>query len=196
MKHVLLIDNFDSFTFNLVDYFQQAGCKVDVHRNTIDPEQVAQINPQLLVFSPGPSVPSNAGNMNEIILRYQNRYPMFGVCLGHEAFIEVFGGTLRLNKPAHGRASAIQHDGRTIFEGLDPDFAAGRYHSLVGGKIPDCFEISATCESEDGQEPIVMGIRHKQLPIEGVQFHPESVLTMAGGNGMKMIENVVNQMIK
>lgn len=196
MKKILLIDNFDSFTFNLVDYFYQADCDVQVFRNNVDPQIVTEQDPDLIVFSPGPSIPSNAGNMNKIIEQYKADYPMFGVCLGHEAFIEVFGGSLRLNPPAHGRASQIQHDSKTIFTDLDRDFAAGRYHSLVGDQIPDCFEQSATCIDQDGETVLNMAIRHKELPIEGVQFHPESVLTMQGGNGLKLIKNVVNYLAR
>lgn len=185
-KKILVIDNFDSFTFNLVDYFKQLGCEVVVYRNDVDVEMVDQVKPDLIVFSPGPSVPKNAGNMMAIIDKYHTEYPMFGVCLGHEAFIEYFGGSLKFVEPVHGRSSAIHHDGKTVFSGLDQDFAGGRYHSLVADEVPECFEVSA--EFED----LVMGIRHKELPIEGVQFHPESVLSMKRGNGFKIIKNLIS----
>ncbi|OGJ41849.1 hypothetical protein A3B60_02195 [Candidatus Peregrinibacteria bacterium RIFCSPLOWO2_01_FULL_39_12] len=184
-KKILLIDNFDSFTFNLVDYFKQFGCKVDVYRNTVDVKKISEIDPDLIVFSPGPSIPKNAGNMMKIIDVYHKKYPMFGVCLGHEAFIEYFGGSLKFVKPVHGKSSLIKHDGKTIFNNIENRFPAGRYHSLCADKTPGCFHISATIDS------LVMAIRHKNLPIEGVQFHPESVLTMKGGNGKKMIKNIV-----
>jgi len=182
---IFLLDNFDSFTFNLVDYFEQLGCEVHVYRNTIDPAKVSEIDPDLIVFSPGPSVPANAGNMMKIIDEYHKDYPMFGVCLGHEAFIEYFGGSLQFVEPVHGKTSAIEHDGKTIFTDLENGFDAGRYHSLCADKTPDCFEVSAKACG------LVMAIRHRNLPIEGVQFHPESVLTMRGGNGFKMIKNLI-----
>ncbi|MBU2524132.1 aminodeoxychorismate/anthranilate synthase component II [Patescibacteria group bacterium] len=190
-KKILVIDNFDSFTFNLVDYFRQLEREVVIFRNTIDVDRVAEIKPDLIVFSPGPSVPKNAGNMMEIIDKYHKTIPMFGVCLGHEAFIEYFGGSLKLIEPVHGRSSEINHDGKTIFTSVEKDFMAGRYHSLVADKVPDQFDISATCDDKVSGK-LVMAIRHKSLPIEGVQFHPESVLTMKGKNGFVIIENIVN----
>ena len=186
-RKIFLLDNFDSFTFNLVDYFRQLECEVAVYRNNIDVEKIAEINPDLIVYSPGPSIPENAGNMMKIIDIYKDKYPMFGVCLGHEAFIEYFGGSLKFVEPVHGKNSPISHDGKTIFKGLDEKFLAGRYHSLCADKTPECLEISAKTDD------LVMAMRHKNLPIEGVQFHPESVLSMKGGNGFKMIGNVVNK---
>ncbi len=190
MKKILLIDNFDSFTYNLVDYFRQLGCEVLVYRNDVEVEIVETVKPDLLVFSPGPSVPREAGNMMEMIERYAEKVPMFGVCLGHEAFIEHFGGSLKYVDPVHGKTSEMKHDGATIFTGLEEEFKAGRYHSLCADEVPDCFEVAATCEGVDGD--LVMAVRHRNLPIEGVQFHPESVLSMKGGSGFKMIENIVN----
>lgn len=186
-KKILLIDNFDSFTFNLVDYFRQLECEVLIYRNTVDPSVVGLVSPDLIVFSPGPSVPENAGNMLKIIDLYHKQFAMFGVCLGHEAFIEYFGGSLKFVEPVHGRSSAMKHDGKTIFDGVEPNFAGGRYHSLCADIVPECFEVSAESEG------LVMAMRHRELLIEGVQFHPESVLTMRGGNGFKIIENVVNK---
>ena len=186
-KKIMLIDNFDSFTFNLVDYFRQLGCEVLVFRNDVEPSKVEEVDPDLIVLSPGPSVPNNAGNLMKIIEDYHKDYPMFGVCLGHEAFVEFFGGSLKLVEPVHGKSSSIKHDGNTIFGRLDADFKAGRYHSLCADSVPDCFEVSANFED------LVMAVRHKKLPIEGVQFHPESVLTMKHGNGFKMIKNIVNK---
>ncbi|MBU1019038.1 MAG: chorismate-binding protein [Patescibacteria group bacterium] len=185
MKKILVIDNFDSFTFNLVDYFKQLECDAFVHRNNINPDLIKEIDPDLIVISPGPSVPKNAGNLMKIIEKYHEKYPMFGVCLGHEAFIEYFGGSLKFVKPVHGKSSKIHHDGRGVFKGLEQDFAGGRYHSLVADKVPDCFEISAKSEG------LVMAIRHKTLPIIGVQFHPESILTMRDQCGFKIIKNLL-----
>jgi len=190
-KKVLVIDNFDSFTFNLVDYIEQQGCEVTVLKNDIDLDVIEELGPDLIVLSPGPSTPSNAGNLMEIIERYHDKVPMFGVCLGHEAFIEYFGGSLKLTIPVHGKASNIRHDGQTLFSDLEHDFPAGRYHSLVAEEVPDCFEVSASCEGESSS--LVMAIRHKSLPIEGVQFHPESVLSMKGHNGFKLMENVIHK---
>jgi len=204
-KHILIIDNFDSFTFNLVDYIEQQGCRVKVYRNDIDVDIITNLNPDLIILSPGPSVPKNAGNLLEIIDRYHDKYPIFGVCLGQEALIEYFGGTLKYVTPCHGKASPMHHDGKTIFSGLKQDFLAGRYHSLVGDQIPGCLEISAKyqgpksegspCkESGDSKgSPLPMAIRHKKLPIEAVQFHPESVLTMKNDQGMKMMKNVISK---
>ncbi len=186
-KKIFLLDNFDSFTFNLVDYFRQLECEVSVYRNDVNPEIIESIKPDLIVFSPGPSVPKNAGNMMNIIDKYHLKYPMFGVCLGHEAFTEYFGGSLKFVEPVHGRNSPINHDGKTIFSDIEAGFLAGRYHSLCTDIVPDCFEVSA----EFGG--LVMAMRHKSLPIEGVQFHPESVLTMKHGNGLNIIKNIVDK---
>lgn len=192
-KKILVIDNFDSFTFNLVDYFLQLDCEVEVFRNTAEIEIVEKVDPDLIVFSPGPSVPKNAGNMLAIIEEYQDRYPMFGVCLGLEAFVEAFGGTLKFVHPVHGRSSTVNHQEKGVFKGLKNGFEAGRYHSLVTDKVPDCFDVTATCSSID-DEDLVMGLKHKKLPIEGVQFHPESVLTMKAGAGKQIIKNVIDQL--
>lgn len=187
IKKIFLLDNFDSFTFNLADYFEQLNCDVHVYRNDVDPLIINEIMPELIVFSPGPSIPKNAGNMMKIIDYYYKKYSMFGVCLGHEGFIEYFGGSLKFIEPVHGKSSEIEHDGKTIFTGLNKNFSAGRYHSLCADKVPHCFEISA----KNGD--LVMAVRHKTLPIESVQFHPESVLTMKHGQGFKIIENIVNK---
>lgn len=191
-QNILMIDNFDSFTFNLVDYIEQLGCKVEVQRNDMDPDIIDELKPDLIVISPGPSVPKNAGNLMELIDRYHQKYPMFGVCLGLEAIVEYFGGRLKFTTPVHGKASEIHHDAKTIFSGLDDNFPAGRYHSLVTDKVPDCLEISAKC----GFEPLnnlIMAVRHRNLPIEAVQFHPESVLSMKNNNGFRLMENVINK---
>lgn len=183
---VLMLDNFDSFTYNLVDFFRQLGCEVVVYRNTVEPETLAKVKFDLLVLSPGPSVPRNAGNMMQIIARFYREKPILGVCLGHQALIEFFGGTLANIAPVHGKAVSISHDGRGIFTGLEADCEVARYHSWAGDSIPPEFEVSA--RSADG---VVMAVRHKRLPIEGIQFHPESVLSMKNQAGMRMLRNVV-----
>lgn len=188
-KNIVLIDNFDSFTFNLVDFFRQIGCRVNVFRNSVSTsflkDFMAANRTELIVFSPGPSVPDKAGNMMKMIDEYHETIPMFGVCLGHEAFIEYFGGTLKFVDPVHGKSSPITHDGKGVFEGLPQEFFAGRYHSLCADMVPGVLQVSANYGD------LVMGVRHKQLPIESVQFHPESVLSMKNGNGMKIIKNLI-----
>jgi len=182
-----MLDNFDSFTYNLVDFFRQLGCEVKVYRNTVEPEALAEVEFDLLVLSPGPSLPRNAGNMMEIIRQFHREKPILGVCLGHQAIIEFFGGTIANIAPVHGKAVRIEHDGRGIFSGLEQGCEVARYHSWAGDVIPSEFEVSA--RSKDG---VVMAIRHKDLPIEGIQFHPESVLSMKNQAGMRMLRNVVD----
>jgi len=191
MKNILLIDNFDSFTFNLVDFFETAGGKLTIFRNDIPTQQIIPEEYGLLLISPGPSVPKNAGNLMEIIAKCVGKVPIFGVCLGHEALAEAFGGSLKFVHPVHGKSSKILHDGKTIFSGLPDGFPGGRYHSLAVDTMPPDFEISA--RTEDG---VIMAMRHKSLPIESVQFHPESVLTMKDNNGMKIVENVMRVLAK
>ena len=173
---ILLIDNYDSFTYNLAHLFGELGAEVVVKRNdAITLEQAEQLAPSHLVISPGPGVPASSGVSIELITRLGKRVRTLGVCLGHQAIVEAFGGTVG---PAatlvHGKSSAVHHDQSGIFTGLPQDFEAGRYHSLAAHELPDCFELSASGGDE------VMAVRHKQFPIDGVQFHPESVLTPAG----------------
>jgi anthranilate synthase/aminodeoxychorismate synthase-like glutamine amidotransferase len=191
MKKILLIDNVDSFTFNLVDFFESAGGELTIFRNDVAPESLDYKVFDLLLISPGPSVPKNAGNLMTIIDQAKEQIPIFGVCLGHEALAEAFGGSLKFVPPVHGKSSPINHDGQSIFTGLDQDFAGGRYHSLAIDRMPEGFEPTAT--SPDG---VNMAMRHKTLPIESVQFHPESVLTMKNNNGMKMVENVLDVLVR
>ena len=170
--NVLIIDNFDSFTYNLVEEFQKRKCNVLVYRNNVDIKIIDKIvkkfNPKLIVISPGPSRPKDAGNSIDIIKNYSKKIPIFGVCLGHKCIIEAFGGKVdRASETIHGKSSKIFHDGKTIFKNLENPFNAGRYHSLAGLEIPDCLEISARTENN-----IVMGVRHKEYFVEGVQFHP------------------------
>lgn len=185
IKKILILDNFDSFTFNIVDYFKQLNCEVLVYRNTISPEKVSQ-EFDLLVLSPGPSIPKNAGFMFDWIKKYHQNKPIFGICLGHQALIEFFGGELMYSSPIHGKSFPIEIDGRSIYQQLPKIIDVGRYHSLVGKIIPSCFEISGKTK-----EGLIMSIRHKTLPIEGVQYHPESILSMNYGAGMKIIKNIV-----
>jgi anthranilate synthase/aminodeoxychorismate synthase-like glutamine amidotransferase len=178
--HLLVIDNYDSFTYNLVQYLGELGAGVEVRRNDeVTVEEVeARCCPDKILISPGPGTPDDAGVSKALIERFAGRVPVLGVCLGHQAIGEVFGGrTVRAPAPVHGKASEICHDGKTIFEGIDYRFQAGRYHSLLVERetLPDCLEISAT--TPDG---LIMGLRHRQLKVEGVQFHPESILTSQG----------------
>jgi anthranilate synthase/phosphoribosyltransferase len=184
--NILVLDNFDSFTYNLVDFFRQLGCHVKTYRNTVPISVIASEDFDLLVLSPGPSVPSQAGNMMAVIDTFYRTKPILGVCLGHQALIEYFGGTLANIAPVHGKAVPIDHDGRGIFTGMEQGVEVARYHSWAGDIIPPDLEVSA--RSGDG---VVMGVRHKKLPIEGIQFHPESVLTMKNNAGMRMLRNVV-----
>ncbi len=187
MKNIVIIDNFDSFTFNLVEYFRLLKCNVLTYRNTVDPQTIKDLKPDIIVMSPGPSIPKNAGNLMKIIEKYHKVYPMFGVCLGHEALIEFFGGSLKFIKPVHGGSSPITHNKKGIFKDIEQNFQAGRYHSLVADKIPECFEVTSTYKD------LVMSIKHKDLKLTGVQFHPESVLTAKHNNGFKIIKNLLNE---
>ncbi|MCK6691039.1 MAG: anthranilate phosphoribosyltransferase [Thermoanaerobaculia bacterium] len=182
---VLMLDNFDSFTYNLVDFFRQLGCPVKVYRNTADPESIAREDFDLLVLSPGPSVPRNAGNLMKVIARFHREKPILGVCLGHQALVEFFGGTLENIAPVHGKSVPVGHDGRGIFAGLEPEIRVARYHSWAAKDIPSELEVSA--RAADGT---VMAVRHKHLPVEGIQFHPESVLSMYNNVGMRLLQNV------
>jgi anthranilate synthase/aminodeoxychorismate synthase-like glutamine amidotransferase len=174
---ILLIDNYDSFTYNLAHLFEELGAEVAVRRNDdISPDEAEILSPSHLVVSPGPGRPEEAGVTLEILRRLSVRVPILGVCLGHQAIVQQFGGDVgEARELVHGKASAVRHDGRGLFAGLPVDFLAGRYHSLAATSVPDCFEVSAT--APDGE---VMAVRHRELPIDGVQFHPESVLTPDG----------------
>jgi anthranilate synthase/aminodeoxychorismate synthase-like glutamine amidotransferase len=174
---ILLVDNYDSFTYNLAHLFQELGADVVVRRNDeISADEAEDLSPSHLVVSPGPGRPEEAGVTPEILRRLSVRVPTLGVCLGHQAIVQVYGGEVgQAQKLVHGKATMVDHDGRGIFDGLPSDFLAGRYHSLAATSVPDVFEVSAT--SADGE---VMAVRHVELPIDGVQFHPESVLTPHG----------------
>jgi anthranilate synthase/aminodeoxychorismate synthase-like glutamine amidotransferase len=174
---ILLIDNYDSFTYNLAHLFGELGAEVTVRRNdAIDADGAERLSPSHLVVSPGPGRPADAGASVAIVKRLAPRVPTLGVCLGHQAIVEAFGGEVGLaGRLVHGKASPIEHDGRGVFAGLPQRFDAGRYHSLAATAVPGCLEVSATCA--DGE---VMAVRHRELPADGLQFHPESVLTPAG----------------
>jgi anthranilate synthase component II len=174
---ILLVDNFDSFTYNLAHLFGQLGAEVVVRRtDDIDADEAERMAPSHLILSPGPGRPADAGSMPEIVRRLGGTVPTLGVCLGHQAIVEAFGGEVsQARELVHGKASAVNHDGKGIFRGLPERFDAGRYHSLAATRIPDALEVSAT--ADDGE---VMAVRHPELPIDGVQFHPESVLTPVG----------------
>jgi anthranilate synthase/aminodeoxychorismate synthase-like glutamine amidotransferase len=174
---ILLVDNYDSFTYNLVHLFQELGAEVVVRRNdAIDADEAERLRPSHLVVSPGPGRPENSGATLEIVRRLAPATPTLGVCLGHQAIVQAFGGEIgQARELVHGKATEVSHDGRGIFAGLPEPFQAGRYHSLAATSVPELLEVSAT--SPDGE---VMAVRHRELPIDGVQFHPESVLTPLG----------------
>jgi anthranilate synthase/aminodeoxychorismate synthase-like glutamine amidotransferase len=174
---LLMIDNYDSFTYNLVHLFEELGAEVRVFRNdAITVAEAEALAPAQLVISPGPGRPADAGISVELIRRLGPHVPTLGVCLGHQAIVEAFGGEIgQARALLHGKASPVEHDGEGIFRGLPDPFEAGRYHSLAALQVPD--ELEITARTSDGE---VMGVRHRTLPIEGVQFHPESVLTPLG----------------
>jgi anthranilate synthase/aminodeoxychorismate synthase-like glutamine amidotransferase len=185
---ILLLDNYDSFTYNLAQYLGQMGQELEVRRNDkITLEEIEELKPERIVISPGPCTPKEAGISVPLIERFAGEIPILGVCLGHQAIGAAFGGrVIRAPKLMHGKTSLIHHDGKTIFRGLPQDFVATRYHSLIVERksLPSSLEISA--ETADG---IIMGLRHRKLRVEGVQFHPESVLTDAG---FRLLENFLS----
>ena len=176
---ILLLDNYDSFTFNLAQYLGELGCQVEVHRNDkISVEEIARRKPEKIVISPGPCTPQEAGISVELVERLAGKFPILGVCLGHQAIGAAFGGKIvRAPKLFHGKTSEIHHDKKTIFRGLDDPFTATRYQSLIVERKSLPRELAITAETDDG---IIMGFRHRRHKIEGVQFHPESVLTSSG----------------
>jgi anthranilate synthase component 2 len=181
---LLMIDNYDSFTYNLVQYFAELGAKVEVVRNDqIAVEEIERINPQKIVISPGPCTPKEAGISVDTIKCYAGRYPILGVCLGHQSIGYAFGGNIiHAKRIMHGKTSMVYHNDQGVFHGLNNPFQATRYHSLVieQSTLPDCLEITAWTEDNEGSIEEIMGVRHKTLDIEGVQFHPESILTEQG----------------
>ena len=185
---ILLLDNYDSFTYNLAQYLGELGCDVQVHRNDkISVEEIVHRQPERIVISPGPCTPQEAGISVEVIERLAGKFPILGVCLGHQAIGAAFGGKIvRAPKLFHGKTSAIHHDGKGVFDDLDDPFTATRYHSLIVEKKSLPKDLTITAETDDG---IIMGLRHRKLRVEGVQFHPESVLT---DEGLHLLENFLS----
>jgi anthranilate synthase/aminodeoxychorismate synthase-like glutamine amidotransferase len=181
---ILLLDNYDSFTYNLAQYLGELGCTLEVHRNDkISVEQIARKKPERIVISPGPCTPQEAGISVELIQKLAEDYPILGVCLGHQAIGAAFGGKIiRAPKLFHGKTSEIEHDGKGIFRSLPNPLIATRYHSLMVERKSLPRELEVTAETHDG---VIMGLRHRKYPVEGVQFHPESVLTEAGKQLLK-----------
>ena len=181
---ILLLDNYDSFTYNLAQYLGELGCQVEVHRNDrISVEQIAQRKPERIVISPGPCTPQEAGICVELIQKLAGKIPILGVCLGHQAIGAAFGGKIvRAPKLFHGKTSQIRHDGSGVFRGLPNPFTATRYHSLIVERKSLPAELQVTAETDDD---IIMGMQHRQYPLMGVQFHPESVLTESGKQLLK-----------
>ena len=187
-RKVLFIDNFDSFTYNLVDDFCKRKCEAKVYRSDTAIEELAKVvdefKPDLLVISPGPGTPDTAGVSLAAVDYFKDKLPILGVCLGHQVIVQYFGGKIgHAPKPMHGKPSRVAHNEKGIFAGIENPLQAGRYHSLIALEMPDCLEKTAEFEG------IIMGVQHKELSIYGVQFHPESILTPAGG---KIIENILS----
>jgi anthranilate synthase/aminodeoxychorismate synthase-like glutamine amidotransferase len=189
---VFVLDNYDSFTYNLVQYLGELGAEVEVRRNDqITPEEVESMHPERIVLSPGPCTPQEAGMTIPLIRHFAGKVPLLGVCLGHQAIGAAFGGkVVRAPHLMHGKTSEVQHDGKTVFSGLASPMTATRYHSLIveEEKLPEDLEVSAWTTEKDGSRTI-MGLRHRKFSIEGVQFHPESVLT---GEGKRLVKNFLN----
>ncbi len=181
---VLVIDNYDSFTFNLVQYLGELGAEVLVRRNDeVTPQEALKLRPDRIVVSPGPCTPNEAGVSLKLIEEVSEEIPILGVCLGHQAIGQAFGAKVVRGEPVHGKTARIHHDGTGVYAGLEQGFVATRYHSLViePGSVPGC--LAVTSRTEDG---VIMGVRHREYPVEGVQFHPESVLT---GSGKALLRN-------
>jgi anthranilate synthase/aminodeoxychorismate synthase-like glutamine amidotransferase len=184
---ILIIDNYDSFTYNLVQRIGELGGRLEVFRNDkVTLKKIASLRPSHIVISPGPCTPLEAGISNDVIKAFAGKLPILGVCLGHQCIAHTYGGRVVRTHPMHGKTSEIRHDGRTIFSGLTNPFTATRYHSLIAERasLPDCLEVSA--ETDDG---VIMGLRHKEFVVEGVQFHPESFLTLEGS---KLLSNFIS----
>jgi len=186
---LLMIDNYDSFTYNVVQYFGELGAEVQVFRNDeISIEKIEELNPDHLVISPGPCTPNEAGVSVAAIEHFSGKLPILGVCLGHQSIGQAFGGNIvRAGQVMHGKVSKVYHHDNGVFKGLSNPFDATRYHSLVIDKetLPDCLEVTAWTQNENGGMEEIMGVRHKSLDIEGVQFHPESILTEYGHEMLK-----------
>jgi len=194
---ILMIDNYDSFTYNLVQYLGELGADVKTVRNdAITTAEIRQLKPRGIVISPGPGTPGDAGISLAVVKELGESFPILGVCLGHQCIGQVFGGkVVRAGQIMHGKTSMIQHDGKGVFAGLPQPFEATRYHSLVLEKqeIPGCLEVTAWTELENGEIEEIMGLRHRDLPVEGVQFHPESILTRCGHDLLRNFIKTTNQ---
>lgn len=190
---LLMIDNYDSFTYNVVQYFGELGADVQVYRNDeITLADIEQLNPDHIVISPGPCTPNEAGVSMAVIQHFADKKPILGICLGHQSIGQVFGGeVIRADQVMHGKTSPVYHNNQGVFNGLPNPIEATRYHSLVVAQssLPDCLEVTAWTQSQTGDREVIMGLKHKTLPVEGVQFHPESILTEQGhallGNFLK-----------
>lgn len=191
---LLMLDNYDSFTYNIVQYLGELGANVKVLRNDeTTVEEIEALQPERIVISPGPCTPSEAGVSLEVIQYFSGKLPILGICLGHQGIGQLFGGhVVRAKEPMHGKLSAIRHGGQGVFNGLKNPLTVTRYHSLVVdlATLPDCLEVSAWTEKEDGTVDEIMGLRHKTLMVEGVQFHPESILSE---QGHEMLANFLKQ---
>lgn len=191
---LLMIDNYDSFTYNLVQYFGELGEEVNVYRNDkIELQQIEDLAPERIVISPGPCTPNEAGISISVIEHFKDKLPILGVCLGHQSIGQAFGGkVVHANSIMHGKTSEISHRNTDIFHGIDIPFTATRYHSLVVDRdsLPDCFEITAWTEHDGNEIDEIMGLRHKHYPVFGVQFHPESILT---SYGHQLLQNFLSQ---
>lgn len=194
---LLMIDNYDSFTYNVVQYLAELKADVQVYRNDeIALDKISALSPERIVISPGPCTPNEAGVSMETIKEFAGKVPLLGICLGHQSLGQVFGGeVVRAREVMHGKISPIYHNGEGVFTGLPSPFNATRYHSLVVDKasLPDCLEITAWTQTEDGEVDEIMGLRHKELMVEGVQFHPESILSE---HGHQMLNNFLQQAVK
>ena len=191
---LLMVDNYDSFTYNVVQYFGELNADVKVVRNDeVSVTDIAHDNPDYLVISPGPCTPNEAGISLQAVERFAGELPLFGICLGHQSIGQAFGGNIvRASQVMHGKVSPVYHNGQGVFSGLPSPFNATRYHSLVIDKesLPDCLEVTAWTQNEDGSIEEIMGVKHKELPVEGVQFHPESILTE---HGHQLLDNFLQQ---
>ena len=190
---LLMIDNYDSFTFNVVQYLSELGAEVEVYRNDeISVEQIADKKPEAIVISPGPRTPNEAGISMEAISAFDGRMPILGICLGHQSIGQVYGGRIvKARRVMHGKTSLIHHNNAGLFNQLENPFTATRYHSLIieSATLPDCLEVSAWTENDKGEVEEIMGVRHKIRPVAGVQFHPESILTE---HGHDLLRNFLN----
>ena len=193
---LLMIDNYDSFTYNLVQYLGELGADVEVHRNDqITLDEIKARSPERIMVSPGPCTPDEAGVSMAAINEFAGKLPILGVCLGHQSIGQVFGGKIiHAREIMHGKTSLMHHKGEGVFKGLENPYTATRYHSLVIEKesLPDCLEITAWTETENGEMDEIMGVRHKELAVEGVQFHPESILTE---HGHDLLQNFLNMTV-